>query len=86
MKMEKYKKFELSGIFSVKLVVKNTLLGSPKTHFMHMRVKVIGVNGDGAIKFYSPSEQNFFQLGFTPCKAETATTRHGVTRREAQED
>ena len=32
---------ELSGVFWVKLVAKNIVLGSPGTHFMHMRVKVI---------------------------------------------
>ena len=31
--------FEPSGIFYVKLVAKNIVLGSPGTHFMHMRVK-----------------------------------------------
>ena len=30
---------ELSGIFWVKMVAKNIVLGSPGTHFMHMRVK-----------------------------------------------
>ena len=38
-KMEKYMEFEPSGIFYVKLVAKNIVLGSPGTHFMHMRVK-----------------------------------------------
>ena len=32
---------ELSGVFGIKLVAKNIVLGSPGTHFMHMRVKVI---------------------------------------------
>ena len=31
-------KSELSGIFQGKLVMKSMLLGSPGTHFMHMRV------------------------------------------------
>ena len=30
---------EPSGIFGVKLVAKNIVLGSPRTHFMHMRIK-----------------------------------------------
>ena len=30
--------FELFGIFRVKLVATNTVLGSPGTDFMHMRV------------------------------------------------
>ena len=30
---------ELSGIFRVKLVTKNIVRGSPRTQFMHMRVK-----------------------------------------------
>ena len=29
-----------SGIFQVKMVVKNILLESPGTHFMHMRVNI----------------------------------------------
>ena len=28
----------------------------------------------------------FFLFGFTPWKAKIATTRHGVTRKEAQKD
>ena len=38
-KMEEYMESEHSGIFWVKLVAKNIVLGSPGTHFMHMRVK-----------------------------------------------
>ena len=38
-KMEQYIEPELSGIFWVKMIVKNIVLGSPGTHFMHMRVK-----------------------------------------------
>ena len=41
MKMTEYMKSELSGIFQGKLVTKSMLLGSPGTHFMHMRVKNI---------------------------------------------
>ena len=37
--MEEYMESELSGIFRVKLVTKNTVRGSPGTQFMHMRVK-----------------------------------------------
>ena len=37
--MEEYMEPELSGIFSVKMVAKNIVPGSPGTHFMHMRVK-----------------------------------------------
>ena len=36
--MEEYMESELSGIFLVKLVAKNILLGSSETHFMHVRV------------------------------------------------
>ena len=32
---------ELSGIFRVKFVVKNIVIGSPGTHFMYMRVKIV---------------------------------------------
>ena len=32
---------EPSGIFWVKQVAKNIVLGSPGTHFMHMRVKYV---------------------------------------------
>ena len=39
-KMEEYMESELSGIFRVKLVTKNTVCGSPGTQFMHMRVKL----------------------------------------------
>ena len=39
-KMEEYMKSELSGIFWVKLVAKNIVLGSSGTHFMHMRVNI----------------------------------------------
>ena len=38
-KMEQYMEAELSGIFLVKMVAKNTVLGSSGIHFMHMRVK-----------------------------------------------
>ena len=38
-KMEEYMEPELSGIFWVKMVVKNIVLGSPGTHSMHMKVK-----------------------------------------------
>ena len=37
--MEKYVESELSGIFTVKLVAKNIVLGSSGTHFMHIRIK-----------------------------------------------
>ena len=37
-KMEEYMEPELSGIFWVKMVAKNMVLGSPGTHFMHKRV------------------------------------------------
>ena len=37
-KMEEYMEPELSGIFWVKMVAKNIVLGSPGTHFMCMRV------------------------------------------------
>ena len=40
-KMEEYMESELSGIFRVKLVAKNIMLGSSRTHFRHMRVKEI---------------------------------------------
>ena len=35
---------ELSGIFWVKMVAKNIVLGSPGTHFMHMKVNKIQIN------------------------------------------
>ena len=38
-KMEEYIKPELSGIFWVKIVIKNIVLESLGTHLMHMRVK-----------------------------------------------
>ena len=41
-KMEEYMELELSGIFWVKMVAKNMVLGSPKTHFMRFRVKASG--------------------------------------------
>ena len=37
-KMKEYIEPELSGIFWVKMVAKYMVLGSPGTHFMHMRV------------------------------------------------
>ena len=37
-KMKEYMEPELSGIFWVKMVAKNIVLGSPGTHFMHMRI------------------------------------------------
>ena len=39
--MKKYMEAELSDIFKVKLIAKNTVLGFPGTYFMHMRVKKI---------------------------------------------
>ena len=39
-KMEEYMQAELSGIFWVKMVAKNIMLGSQGTHFMHMRVNI----------------------------------------------
>ena len=41
MKMDEYMESELSGIFPVKLAVKNIVLGFPGTHFMHMRVEFL---------------------------------------------
>ena len=38
--MEEYLESELSGIFRVKLVAKNIVLGSSGTHFTHMKVKM----------------------------------------------
>ena len=38
-KIEEYKEPKLSGFFWVKMVVKNIVLRSLGTHFMHMRVK-----------------------------------------------
>ena len=40
-KMEEYIEPELSGIFWVKMVAKIIVLGSPGTHFMHMRVNQV---------------------------------------------
>ena len=37
--MEEYMEPELFGIFWVEMVAKNIVLGSPLTHFKHMRVK-----------------------------------------------
>ena len=37
--VEEYIKPDLSGIFWTKMVAKNIVLGSPGTHFMHIRVK-----------------------------------------------
>ena len=37
-KMEEYMEPELSGIFWVKMVAKNILLGSPGIHFVNIRV------------------------------------------------
>ena len=42
-KMEEYMESELFGFFWVKMVAKNIVLGSPGTHFMHMRV-IVQVN------------------------------------------
>ena len=42
-------KSELSGIFRVKMVPENILLGTPRTHSMHMRAKRIVRN----IKYFS---------------------------------
>ena len=39
-KMEEYMESEFSGIFWVKLIAKDIVLGSSGTHFMHRRVKV----------------------------------------------
>ena len=36
MEMEEYIEYELSGIFQIKLVVKNMMIGSPETHVMYM--------------------------------------------------
>ena len=38
MKMEEYMESEFSGIFRLKLVAKNIVLGSPMTHFIHISV------------------------------------------------
>ena len=40
-KMKEYMKLELSGIFWVKMIAINVVLGTPGTHFMHMKVKLI---------------------------------------------
>ena len=40
-KMEEYMEPEHSDIFLAKMVAKNILLGSPRTHFMNMRVNSI---------------------------------------------
>ena len=40
MKMKEFMESELSGIFLVKVVAKNTVFGSPGTHLMRMRVKI----------------------------------------------
>ena len=44
-KMEKYAKSELSGIFWVKVVDKHIVLGSLGTHFMHIRVNAFSYLG-----------------------------------------
>ena len=43
-KMEEYMEPELSGIFWVKIIAKNVVLGSSGTHVMNMRVKAKFVN------------------------------------------
>ena len=40
-KMEEYMESEPSGIFCVKVVTKNIVLGFLGSHFMHMRVKLV---------------------------------------------
>ena len=39
--MVEYMESEFSGIFRLKLVVKNIVIESPGTHFMYMRVKIV---------------------------------------------
>ena len=41
MKLEEYMESEISGIFRVKLVAKNTQPGSSGTNFMHIRVNTL---------------------------------------------
>ena len=50
-KMEEFMKSELSDIFQVKQVVKNMVLGSLGTHFMHMRVNQVIFNISNLDKF-----------------------------------
>ena len=40
MKMKELMESEHSGIFRVEMVIKNVVLGSSGTHFIHMRVKL----------------------------------------------
>ena len=73
-KMEEYIKPELSGIFWAKMVVKNRVLGSSGTHFMHTRVKnvlrvteifcIILILNILSSKYFAESFGAFFTLKF----------------------
>ena len=68
-KMEEYMESELSGIFWVKLVRKNIVLGSLGTHFMHMRVNKCLLNVIfsmiKALNCRNSPKENFHSLHFS---------------------
>lgn len=71
MEIEEDIESELSGIFRVKLVAKNIVLGPPGTHFMHMKVKAINYQGNfrNAFSFFNHFFNNrvwVFALNFAP--------------------
>ena len=70
-KMEDYMESELSGIFWVKLVTKNIVLGFSGTHFMHMKVKDTQVDQYVAKKFPSLKVTNYNLR----CNSETSLRR-----------
>ena len=51
-KTEKFIESEHSGIFRVKLVTKNVVLGSSGIHFMHMMVKRLYMGTKNFATFY----------------------------------
>ena len=70
-KIEEYMESEFSGIFWVKLVTKNIVLGFSGTHFMHMRVKDTQVDQQVAKKCPSLKVTNYSLR----CNSETSLRR-----------
>ena len=60
--MEKHKEYELSGIFGVKLVAKNILLGSPDPFYAYkVKTQCVFINKNSVFADWTKWKRNIYQ-------------------------
>ena len=81
-KMEEYMEPELSSIFWLKMVAKNTVLGSPGIYFMHVRVNLLPSKENPTNMSYCEFWQELKNTFFIQHFRETASVHYPKTSQE----